>query len=90
MARWRERVRLEDGLKLDLNRLIRRNFVRPGLGIGRNNPLDLASGSMSTMRDQPCGMISCSKGVTAIIAFSGGSPRLDGLHAPAGIAKALH
>jgi hypothetical protein len=30
MARWRERVRLEDGLKLDLNKLIRGGLVRPG------------------------------------------------------------
>jgi hypothetical protein len=30
MARSRERVRLEDGLKLDLNRLIRQNLIRPG------------------------------------------------------------
>src|SRR3977135_625715 len=30
MSRPRERVRLEDGLKLDLNRLIRQNLVRPG------------------------------------------------------------
>jgi hypothetical protein len=29
MPRWRERVRLEDGLKLDLNTLIRQNLVRP-------------------------------------------------------------
>jgi hypothetical protein len=30
MARDRQRVRLEDGLKLDLNRLIRQHVVRPG------------------------------------------------------------
>ncbi|MDI9848975.1 hypothetical protein QM467_13005 [Rhodoblastus sp. 17X3] len=30
MPRPRQRVRLEDGLKLDLNRLIRQNLVRPG------------------------------------------------------------
>jgi hypothetical protein len=30
MPRPRERVRLEDGLKLGLNRLIRQNLVRPG------------------------------------------------------------
>jgi hypothetical protein len=34
MARWRQRVRLEDGLKLDLNRLIRQNLVRPGAAWG--------------------------------------------------------
>ena len=30
MARWRVRVRLEDGLKLDLNRLVRQTIIRPG------------------------------------------------------------
>ena len=30
MARARERVRLEDGLKLDLNKLIRDGFAKPG------------------------------------------------------------
>jgi hypothetical protein len=30
MARPRERVRLEDGLKLDLNKVIRQKLVRPG------------------------------------------------------------
>lgn len=30
MSRPRERGRLEDGLKLDLNRLIRQNIIRPG------------------------------------------------------------
>jgi len=30
MARWRERVRLEDGFKLDLNVLVRQGLVRPG------------------------------------------------------------
>ena len=30
MARWRERVRLEDGLKLDLNKLLRDGFGRTG------------------------------------------------------------
>jgi hypothetical protein len=30
MRRWRQRVRLEDGLKLDLNRLVRLGVVRPG------------------------------------------------------------
>ncbi len=34
MPRWRQRVRLEDGLKLDLNRLIRQNLVRPGAAWG--------------------------------------------------------
>jgi hypothetical protein len=34
MARYRERIRLEDGLKLDLNRLIRQNLVRPGAAWG--------------------------------------------------------
>jgi len=34
MPRWRERVRLEDGLKLDLNRLIRQNLVRLGAAWG--------------------------------------------------------
>lgn len=34
MSRWRERCRLEDGLKLDLNRLIRQNLVRPGAAWG--------------------------------------------------------
>jgi hypothetical protein len=29
MARWRRRVRLEDGLKLDLNRLVRQGLMRP-------------------------------------------------------------
>jgi hypothetical protein len=30
MARWCQRVRLENGLKLDLNRLVRQGLVRPG------------------------------------------------------------
>lgn len=30
MARWRERVPLESGLKLDINRLIREEAIRPG------------------------------------------------------------
>jgi hypothetical protein len=30
MARWRERVPLESGLKLDINRLIRDDIIRPG------------------------------------------------------------
>ncbi len=30
MSRWRQRVRLEDGLKLDLNRLIQWGVARPG------------------------------------------------------------
>jgi hypothetical protein len=30
MARWRKRVRLEDGPKLDLNRLIREGFAKQG------------------------------------------------------------
>jgi len=30
MARWRQRVRLEDGLKLDLNRLVQQGFASPG------------------------------------------------------------
>lgn len=30
MGRWRERVRLEDGLKLDINRLIGRGRIEPG------------------------------------------------------------
>jgi hypothetical protein len=34
MARPRERVRLEDGLKLDLNKLIRQKLVRPGSKTG--------------------------------------------------------
>lgn len=34
MARWRERVRLEDGLKLDLNLLARQNLIRPGAAWG--------------------------------------------------------
>jgi hypothetical protein len=34
MPRWRERVRLEDGLKLDLNLLIRQNLIRPGAAWG--------------------------------------------------------
>jgi hypothetical protein len=36
MARPRHRVRLEDGLKLDLNRLVRHGLARPGLMIGPN------------------------------------------------------
>jgi hypothetical protein len=34
MARRRERVRLEDGLKLDLNRLVRQNLIRVGAAWG--------------------------------------------------------
>ena len=34
MSRPRERVRLEDGLKLDLNKLIRQKLVRPGSKTG--------------------------------------------------------
>jgi hypothetical protein len=34
MPRPRQRVRLQDGLKLDLNRLIRQGLVRPGERIG--------------------------------------------------------
>jgi len=34
MARPRERVRLEDGLNLDLNRLIQHRLVRPGMAWG--------------------------------------------------------
>jgi hypothetical protein len=30
MGRWRQRFRLEDGLKLDINRLIRRGNIQPG------------------------------------------------------------
>lgn len=30
MGQWRQRVRLEDGLKLDLNQLVRLGLVRPG------------------------------------------------------------
>ena len=30
MARWRERVRLEDGLKLDLNKLVRAGLAKRG------------------------------------------------------------
>ena len=30
MARWRQRIRLQDGLKLDLNSLVREKAVRPG------------------------------------------------------------
>src|SRR5215468_5209999 len=30
MPRQRQRVRLEDGVKLDLNKLVRRGFVQPG------------------------------------------------------------
>ena len=35
----------------------------------------MASGATRPPRIVPCGMISCSKGTTAIIALSGGSPR---------------
>ena len=34
MARARERVCLQDGLKLDLNRLARNGFIKPGANIG--------------------------------------------------------
>ena len=34
MSRPRERVRLQDGLKLDLNKLIRQKLVRPGSKTG--------------------------------------------------------
>jgi hypothetical protein len=34
MPRPRERVCLQDGLKLDLNRLARKGFIRPGASIG--------------------------------------------------------
>jgi hypothetical protein len=34
MPRSRERVCLQDGLKLDLNRLVRRGFIRPGARSG--------------------------------------------------------
>jgi hypothetical protein len=34
MPRPRERVRLEDGFKLDINRLARRGFIRPGAKTG--------------------------------------------------------
>jgi hypothetical protein len=34
MSRPRERVCLQDGLKLDLNRLARRGFIKPGGNIG--------------------------------------------------------
>jgi len=30
MARWRQRVRLQDGLRLDLNALVRQELVHPG------------------------------------------------------------
>lgn len=36
MARSRERVCLEEGLKLDINRLIRQGFARPGYTTGQN------------------------------------------------------
>lgn len=36
MPRPRERVRLEDGLKLDLNRLLRLNLVKSGAAWGSN------------------------------------------------------
>jgi len=36
MARPRYRVRLEDGLKLDLNRLVRQGLARPGFTVGPN------------------------------------------------------
>ena len=36
MGRDRHRVCLQDGLKLDLNRLARSGFVRPGAEIGTN------------------------------------------------------
>jgi hypothetical protein len=35
MPRPRQRVCLQEGLRLDLNRLARRGFVRPGANIGR-------------------------------------------------------
>lgn len=54
MPRARERVRLEDGLKLDLNRLIRQNLVRPGAAWGsgirwhyRYSGEEIASGRVS-------------------------------------------
>jgi hypothetical protein len=34
MPRPRERVCLQDGLKLDLNRLARKGFIQPGANIG--------------------------------------------------------
>jgi len=34
MARPCQRVRLESGLKLDLNRLVRRGYIRPGAHTG--------------------------------------------------------
>jgi hypothetical protein len=34
MPRPRERVCLQDGLKLDLNRLARKGFIKPGANIG--------------------------------------------------------
>jgi hypothetical protein len=34
MPRQRDRVCLQDGLKLDLNRLARRGFIKPGANIG--------------------------------------------------------
>jgi hypothetical protein len=54
MPRPRQRVRLEDGLKLDLNKLIRQNLVRPGVEWGstirwtyRNSGEEIASGRVS-------------------------------------------
>ena len=54
MPRWRERVRLEDGLKLDLNQLVRQNLVRPGAAWGstirwnyRYSGEEIASGQVS-------------------------------------------
>jgi hypothetical protein len=35
MGRPRERVCLQDGSRLDLNRLARRGFIKPGANIGR-------------------------------------------------------
>jgi hypothetical protein len=62
MARWRDRVCLEDGLKLDLNKLIRQNLLRPGAAWGstinwkyRYSDEQFASGYMSADMTDPWG-----------------------------------
>jgi hypothetical protein len=54
MARWRQRVRLEDGLKLDLDHLIRQGLVRSGAKrtatlrwACRNSDEEIASGRIT-------------------------------------------
>ena len=58
MARWRKRVRLEDGPKLDLNRLIREGLAKSGERRRRDHFVELqCNGEGNSVRPFHVGII---------------------------------